>query len=124
LRGFDGVSATSSLLIRSIHPVTPEQAGLSGFREVRFTSAFLGFADGSAATLTVMHRQEIKSAPSTLEVAATSDRVKFVQGHPEASRFYMTAYLAGVSDADMARAEAHGSQVIVGFLNQVADGER
>lgn len=109
----------------AIQPVFEDNRKLAGVRNMKFNVQLGSIPAGAELAVAINHRQEIKELPSDFEALASSDAVKYemirhrtlpfwgIQGHPEASVFFMMEYIGGLNSDEMARA-AKGGQI---FLN-------
>ncbi len=108
--------------------VSEDQNKEAGLRVVEFSQNFENINSGQIVTLAVNHRQEIKALPSCFEVLASSGLIDIevvnhkslpfigIQGHPEASDYFMTEYIGNMSTDEILEAQAGGDEIIKNFL--------
>ena len=112
----------------TIAPVMPDNSKLGTTRSIAFAEPFADLAAGVSLNIAVNHRQEIKSLSPDFQCLASSATVAHemirhrslpfwgIQGHPEASPFFMKEYIGGLSDSQMTAAQEGGDIIIDNFF--------
>ena len=105
-----------------------DQNRKAGLRKIVFAKDFEDVKLARNVNLAVNHRQEVKTLPACFEVLASSDLVKIelikhktlpfigIQAHPEASAYFMTEYVGGMSRQEMLMAQEGGNSIIENFF--------
>ncbi len=108
--------------------VSLDQHKQLGLRTVTFGEHFEGIKIGEEFNFAVNHRQEIKVLPNCFQIVASSKTVATevvqhrtlpffgIQAHPEASVFFMSEYIGGMSPDQMATAQQSGNRFINEFF--------
>lgn len=104
-----------------------------GVRPITFSESFGDIQSGETLMIATNHRQEVHYVPSEIfkpvansnEVVCEAIRHEYLpfwsfQGHPEASKFFMSEYIGGLSSEEMSRARTDGDRIITNFF-KVAD---